>query len=173
VKYHEWRTPPAPTTKAKPLAGSFSRLAVALAVGIAAAGGNGAASAGQVQLDVSATVLKRASLQVLAQPASLTLTEADVARGYVEVAAPAQIAVKNNSAEGYLLVVASRGDFLRQMRMRGLGGDVQMSADGGFVRQPPGPVVTTVLDLGFRFELSESAQPGVYAWPVQLSVRPL
>jgi hypothetical protein len=34
-------------------------------------------------------------------------------------------------------------------------------------------VVRTVLDLGFRFELSDTAQPGVYAWPVQLSVTPL
>ena len=132
-----------------------------------------AAAADQAKLTVSATVLKRASLKVLAQPTSLTLTEADVARGYIEVPAPAQVAVKNNSNEGYMLVVANRGDFVRRLRVRGLGDEVQIGASGGFVRQPGGPVVTRVLDLGFRFELSESAQPGVYPWPVQLSVTPI
>jgi hypothetical protein len=149
-------------------------LFVALAVGMGALGGTGRAlAASALKVNVSATVLKRASLKVLVQPSSLVITDADVARGYLEVTAPAQVAVRNNSADGYLLVVASRGEFLRRMRIRGLGGEVQLGAEGGFVRQPGGPVVTTVLDLGFRFELSDAAHPGVYDWPVQLSVTPL
>jgi hypothetical protein len=151
-----------------------SRCARLLAAGFALALAAATALAGnQVRLDVSATVLKRATLQTLAQPTSVLVTEGDIARGYVEVPSPAQVAVRNNSRDGYLLMVASRGGFVRQLRVHGLGSDVQMGANGGFIRQPGGSVVRTVLDLGFRFELSDTAQPGVYAWPVQLSVTPL
>lgn len=132
-----------------------------------------AVGANEVHLQVSATVLKRATLATLAQPASLVVTAADIARGYVDVPSPSQVAVRNNSADGYMLMVSSRGDFIRQLHVRGLGDEVQMSAAGGFIRQPGGPVATKVLDVGFRFELSDTAQPGVYAWPVQLSVTPL
>lgn len=147
--------------------GLLTALALAAVNPVAALAGN------QLRLQVSATVLKRATLATLAQPSSILVTAADIARGYVDVPGPAQVAVRNNSADGYLLMVSSRGDFVRQLHVRGLGAEVQMGAAGGFIRQPGGPVATKVLDLGFRFELSDTAQPGVYAWPVQLAVTPL
>jgi hypothetical protein len=124
------------------------------------------------QLTVSATVLKHASLKVLGQPAAVVVTEADIARGYVDVAAPAQIAIKCNSSRGYMLEFANEGDFMRQILVRGLSRDVQLSPAGGAVMQPyTGHGLTrTTLELGFRFVLSESARPGTYAWPLQLSV---
>lgn len=146
---------------------------LALAVGLLGAPTAALADAQQFQLTVSATVLKRASLKVVAQPSAVVITEADLERGYVEVASPAQLAIRNNSAEGYLLVFASDGDFLRQARVRGLGAEVQIGAGGGVVRQPGGSTGTRVLDLGFRFELSPTARAGVYAWPMQISVVPL
>lgn len=133
-----------------------------------------AAEGSETKLSVTATVLKHASLKVLAQPSSVVVTAADIARGYVEVPSPAQIAVKNNST-GYMLVFAGHGDFVRQVRVRGLGSEVQMGADGGAVSQANsgGGMSSTVLDLGFRFELSAAAQQGVYPWPMQMSVVPL
>lgn len=132
------------------------------------------AEGSETKLSVTATVLKHASLKVLAQPSSVVVTAADIARGYVEVARPAQIAIKNNSA-GYMLVFAGHGEFVRQIRVRGLGSDVQMGADGGVVSQTNTGrgMSNTTLDLGFRFELSASAQQGVYPWPMQMSIIPL
>lgn len=133
-----------------------------------------AAEGSETKLSVTATILKHASLQVLAQPSSVVVTAADIARGYVEVARPAQIAIKNNSA-GYMLVFAGHGEFVRQVRVRGLGSDVQMGADGGVVSQmnTGRGMSSTTLDLGFRFELSASARQGVYPWPMQMSIIPL
>lgn len=127
------------------------------------------------RLTVSATILKRASLQVLAQPSSVLVTAADVARGYVDVPAAAQVAVRSNAPAGYLLEFASQGDFMREIVVRGLETDVQLSPAGGMVSQRgTGKGVTkTTLALGFRFLLSESAQEGTYAWPMRLSVVPL
>lgn len=127
------------------------------------------------ELKVAATVRKHASLQVLAQPGSVQITEADIARGYVEVKAPVQVAVQSNTREGYVLVFDSHGDFFRHARVRGLAGEVQVGPAGGTVAQKQaGPGMNRVtLTLAFRFELAQDTREGVYAWPMQLSALPL
>ncbi len=147
----------------------------ALSVSLLGASLVAAAGSNEGKLSVTATVLKHASLKVLAQPASVVVTAADIARGYVDVPSPAQVAIQSNSPGGYMLVFASQGDFVRQTLVRGLGNDVQLGAAGGGVAQGSTGrgMNKTTLDLGFRFVLSESARQGVYAWPMHLSVTPL
>lgn len=133
-----------------------------------------AAGSSEAKLTVSATVLKRASLRMLAQPASIVITASDIERGYVDVPAAAQVAIQSNSPDGYLLEFTSGGDFMRQILVRGLANDVQLSPVGGAVMQSSGGGVTrTTLALGFRFVLAESAKEGTYSWPMRLSVTPL
>ena len=129
----------------------------------------------KARLAVSATILKRASLQVLAQPGPVQLTAADISRGYVEVPGALQVAVQNNSADGYMLTFESQGEFIRQTLVRGLGSDVQLDALGGTVLQSASGrgVQKVTLHLGFRFALADTARQGVYAWPMRLSVTPL
>lgn len=133
------------------------------------------AGSSDAKLSVTATILKHASLKILNQPSSVVVTAADVLRGYVDVPAPAQVAIQNNSSSGYMLSFSSQGDFMRQILVRGMGNDVQLSPAGGIVTQsaPDRGVTRTTLDLAFRFVLSESARQGVYAWPMHLSVTPL
>lgn len=132
------------------------------------------AHAGETQLNVTATVVKSARLKVLAQPASVVVTAADLARGYVDVPADSQVAIESNT-NGYMLEFSNAGDFMRQILVRGLNGDVQLSPAGGLVTQRPGAtgVSKTTLALGYRFLLAESARQGTYAWPMRLSVTPL
>ena len=133
------------------------------------------AAASENTLTVKATILKHASMQVVSQPGSVVVTAADIARGYVDVAASSQILVQSNTQGGYMLMFANQGDFVRQTLVKGLANDVQLGAAGGGVAQPVSGrgMTKTALDLGFRFVLSESAQQGVYAWPMCLSVTPL
>jgi len=130
------------------------------------------AGSSEAKLTVTATVVKHASLKVLAQPASVVVTAADIARGYVDVPSPAQVAIQTNSQSGYMLMFASEGEFLRQTLVRGLGNEVQLdTAGGGIARRPEGRGMSkATLDLVFRFILSDSAKQGVYAWPMRLSV---
>lgn len=145
-------------------------VAVALALGLLASPLQAVA---QVKLTVSATVLKRASLRVLSQPTAVRVTAADIARGYVDVPGAAKIAVRNNSPAGFQFEFSSNGEFVRGLRVRGLGGDVEMGPEGGFVRHTAGAALDTVLDLGFRFDLTADARAGVYAWPLQMAVTAL
>ena len=146
----------------------------AASLGVLLAPGNAIAGT-ETKLMVTATVLKRATLKTLAQPSSVVVTAADIARGYVDMPAAAQLAIQNNSLGGYLLEFAAQGDFMRQIMVKGLGNDVQLSPAGGAVMQPStgSGVTRTTLALGFRFVLSESAREGIYAWPMRLSVTPL
>jgi hypothetical protein len=134
-----------------------------------------AAASSEAKLVITATVLKRATLRILAQPPSVVVTAADIARGYVDVPTPAYVAIQSNTRHGYQLEFAAEGDFMRQVMVRGLSNDLQMSPAGGVVmQQPRGTGVTiTTLALGFRFLLSESAREGAYAWPMRLSVTAL
>lgn len=133
------------------------------------------ADAGGAKLSVFATVAKHASLQVLAQPSSVLVTAADIARGYVDVVSPAELAVQSNTSSGYSLIFESQGEFLRQTLVKGLGAEVQLGASGGAVTYRPSGrgMSKTVHSLKFRFLLSDSAQQGLYVWPLSLSVVPL
>ena len=133
------------------------------------------AETGESKLLVSATVLKHASMQILTQPSAVVVTAADIARGYIDVSNSAKLAVQSNTQGGYMVMFESQGEFLRQTLVKGLDNDVQLSAYGGGVAQRASGrgMHKTMLDLGFRFILSESARQGVYAWPLRLSVTPL
>lgn len=129
----------------------------------------------EAKLTVTATILKRAAIKTLTQPNFVTITAADISRGYVDIPAAAQVAIQNNSLAGYLLEFAAQGDFMRQILVTGLANDVQLSPAGGAVMQPSqgtGTTKTTFV-LGFRFMLSQSAREGIYSWPMRLSVTAL
>lgn len=126
-------------------------------------------------VSVTATVKAHTTLKVFYQNPELIVTNADISRGYVEVRAASRIEVKNNVAAGYLLVFDGINGPLRpfsQVYVQGLGREVQIGLGGGWIPQPyTGGAVT--MELSYRFILSEDAQPGTYAWPLTLSVRPM
>lgn len=143
---------------------------IALCVPFAATADSSAA-----KLLVSATVLKHASLKVLSQPATVVVTAADLAKGYVDAIAPASVQVRCNTQNGYFLMFESQGEFIRQTVVKGLTNDAQISAAGGGIAQNSAGkgMRQAQLELGFRFFLADSAQQGVYPWPIRLSVTPL
>ncbi len=147
----------------------------ALGLGLLVVPAVATAGSGEAKLTVSATVLKHASLNVLAQPSSVVVTAADIARGYVDAPVPAQVAIKSNTSGGYMLEFSSQGDFMRQILVRGLATDVQLSPAGGAVMQPStgAGITRATLVLEFRFILAEAAQVGTYLWPMRISITPL
>ena len=124
---------------------------------------------------VSATGRKNARMNVMGQPDSVVGTAADRARGDVDATVPAQVAIKSNNSGGYMLEFSSQGDFMRQILVRGLATDVQLSPAGGAVMQPStgAGITRATLVLEFRFILAEAAQVGTYLWPMRISITPL
>ena len=121
---------------------------------------------------VSATVLPRATLKVISQPQKLVVKDADISRGYVEVKSAVRFEVQNNSPAGYLLVFEGKGMPFKEVHVQGLGTDVRISQEGGWIPQPYIPKIAT-LELSCKFILTEESKPGTYEWPLVISVRPL
>lgn len=127
--------------------------------------------AAQAPLLVSATIQRHASIQ-LAPPASITISEADVARGYIQLDTPLQVTVRSNAPQGYTLVFETHQGPVQRTVVEGLA--TTIVADSGAataVRPAAGPGVwRDVVHLRFRFELARGARPGTVPWPVQISM---
>lgn len=155
--------------------GWLTRVAAILVTAVGLIGTGVTAAAASQPLNVTANVLKQASMRVLAQPAAVVVTTADIRRGYVDAPDSVHLSIRSNSAEGYVLDFAGEGDFIRRIQVTGLGSEVQMGPAGGLVPQSGAmsrPVNTSVL-LTFRFILSDVAKPGTYRWPMRLSAWPM
>jgi hypothetical protein len=131
-----------------------------------------AADAGDVRAAfvVSAVVPARASLEAVAQPAVLSVSEDDIARGYLEVAAVYR--VRNNDPAGYMVRLAPRAGLTSMIEVSGLATDVVMREDVVEVTQPAA-LEARDLDLRFRLALDPGAIAGVYPMPLQVSVATL
>lgn len=129
---------------------------------------------GSAKVMVTAHVLPRVTLKIIKQSAELVITNADIARGYVDVPSASRIEVKNNNPAGCLIVFEGFGgpmNFVKGVHVKGGGRDVYIES-AGWVTQPLArePVA---IDLSYRFVLAKDAQPGTYAWPLNISARPV
>lgn len=146
-------------------------LTVGAAAGISSAEAAGGANA---QVTVGATVLRHVSIRVLTVPRTIHITEADIARGYVDVPIPSKLEIRSNSPTGYMLSIESQADFARGTEVRSIGGVASFGRFGGVLSvQTDGRGMQTMpVELSFRVLLSEQARPGVHPWPIQISVLP-
>ena len=144
-------------------------------VGLAATAAAPTAAAAQAgaSMQVSARVIAGARMQIDNQPTQLTIAAADVAKAYVTVPATARLSVTSNSRSGYRIDFHSQGDFFESVDVAGFGNIVHLGADGGSIVQR-GPLPPQLShELGFRFTLRPGTLPGVYPWPLRLSVQAL
>ena len=150
---------------------------LAVAAGLAVPALPAPAAESEAALRVSARVMKHLRLKVVAQPATVHVTPADVARGYVEVPARMQLLVETNSDDGYGVALANHlSEAFRDTRVTGLGGsDLRFSTDSIAMRQATlgRGMRRETLDLGFRFELAPGTPSGTYPWPVQVGLLPV
>lgn len=123
-------------------------------------------------LSVSVVVPARAVLTIDSQPAGLEITEADVARGWVEAPGASLIQVRANSPNGWLLEFQPLQGPYRTLEVTGLGSPAQVSAAGGWLAQPYSGRTLVTAELRYRLVLSADARPGTYPWPISLSASP-
>ena len=115
---------------------------------------------------VSAVIPKSAQLAVRDQPTTFAVTQADIARGYVDISAGPQLEVKTNSREGLQIGFFASDETVRAVELRRGGSSLLL---GG----APRGTMTHRVALDYRLLLSPTARPGVYAWPVQVVATPL
>lgn len=143
----------------------IAAFALLAAIPLAANGGDVRAS-----FVVSAFVPARASLEAVTGPVQLLVSEQDVARGYLEVAAVYR--VRNNDPAGYLLRLDPRTGLTRSIEVSGLETQVVMRDELVEVYRACAGEPED-LTLEYRFVLEPDAQPGTYELPIHVSATPL
>jgi hypothetical protein len=134
----------------------------------------GAAQSGPLQavhtsLAVTAVVPRHASVRI-APPASITISEADIRAGYLELAAPVDVAVQSNVQQGYILLFELDGTQMRGVRVSGAQQALLVGRIGVIVARPATGtgLWRDRLQLRLRFDLAEGATAGEHAWPLRI-----
>lgn len=127
----------------------------------------------QSQIAVSAVVPAQTVAKLVQQPAEITITDADIARGFIDVAIGSQLRVTSNNPAGYVVDFFSRLPIFTSVRISSAGGSADLGSDGGAIVERGQHGRDLPLNLSYRFNLVASVQPGTYAFPLALNVRPL
>jgi hypothetical protein len=131
------------------------------------------AAAVRGQMAVSAFVPAQTVGQVVAQPSEITITAADIARGYVDIPAASQLRITSNNPVGYVVDFFSRLPIFTSVRVSSSDGSADLGPDGGAIVERGRHGRDMPLHLSFRFNLTAQVQPGTYPWPLALNVRSL
>lgn len=154
---------------------NFSKAALAASVCLAWLFGAGIspvqAGASSASVTVRAVVLPRAAVKTVLEPTTLTITEDDVRRGFVEGSSPSLIELMSNSRRGCILILQAGDSPIKEAEVTFLGRTVTVGRQGGMLTlQASGH---QVVSMRYRFMLPHDTRPGVYPWPFSLSVSPL
>jgi len=121
-------------------------------------------------IQVNAVVLARTQLKPLLQPATLTVTDADVQQGYVVVSGASLFEIWNNNPAGCVMTFEPSDFPFQEADVTLLGREVIVYPTGGMI------VLQVIgkqqIALDYRFVLTSEAQPGTYMWPLSVSVNP-
>ena len=120
------------------------------------------------QMNVSVSVVARTVLTITALPAEVTVTEGDVARGYVLIPAALAFQVRSNSLGGYVLRFESANPQFTRVSISWNSTEVVVSGGDAEIAQPyqRGVIPYTA---SVRLDLAPGIQPGLYVWPVRIA----
>lgn len=146
-------------------------MVLSLAAGNAVADSRAGGPTAQASLRVTAVVQRFATLRV-ATPNSIAVSEADVARGYVELAAPVEVMVRSNVAEGYTLAFGRSGPSIERAHVLGLARELVVGSGMAMATRPAAGrgMWRDVLQLRFRFDLAPDTRAGQHPWPIHISM---
>jgi len=124
-------------------------------------------------LNVSATVLAVARLELQSMPTHLLISPEDLRRGFVDAPEATTFIVRSNSRAGFALDLMTLMPLASSVVVRGLESEQSVGADGGTIVQRWAAPQAVNLSLKFRLQLAPGLSAGEYPWPMRLRVRPL
>ncbi len=129
------------------------------------------ADAVTASITVRAVVLPIATIKIIREPATLTVTTEDIRKGYVDANLLSLIEIRTNDPRGCLLTLDARSGPFKKAEVTVQGRTVLVDRQGGMIvlhlfgRQ--------VVPLQYRFQLKSDTPAGTYRWPFSLSASPL
>lgn len=123
-------------------------------------------------MNVSVEVVARTILTVNSQPASVEVTPADVARGYIDVTQAVTFQVRSNATNGYAMQFQPVGYPFGAATVTWGNSLVTVGNDAAWLTRPYQPG-TTSGTLTVHLLLAPGTQPGTYAWPLSFAAQSL
>ena len=105
------------------------------------------------------------------QAAVVEVTAEDVASGVVEVRGGSRFVITTHAPARYAVDFFSRRGFFQAIGIDGIGRSAELGPSGGTVAQREANAGRRVIRVDYRFVLSPDTKPGIYDWPLQMSVR--
>lgn len=118
----------------------------------------------EAQMNVSVRVVAGARVEMAAE--ALTIDEADVAKGYVDVTLP--LSVRTNSRQGYVLMVQNVSPMVNDAKLLIGNTEVHVVAESFLKRGG-----SEQIEIRGRLRLSRNARPGRYAQPIRVTATAL
>lgn len=117
---------------------------------------------------VSATVMAKVNQSVLHQESRITVTEADIKRGFIEIPSGTVLQVHTNSKNGYALIFEGESELFQEVWVMDKGRTIMLTPMGGLIHQPHSGTGVETKELSYRFNLSKDIQPGSYPFPFKV-----
>lgn len=137
------------------------------------ANGESFSASKSAMLRASASVLPYVKYDVLHQEGSLSITQQDIEKGYIEVSRATVLSVKTNSFNGYLMNFFVAENLFSNVTLREGNSTYSFSESGGEVHFPFHGRDYAKKSFTFKFDLRADAKPGTYHWPVAFVISPM
>ncbi|MBC7624751.1 MAG: hypothetical protein H7232_15360 [Aeromicrobium sp.] len=123
-----------------------------------------------VKLRVAARVASFFRVQITLQADHFSITESDIRRGYIDLAQATHFSVTTNVTDAFVVDFQPHNNILLSVLVIGLDAPVEFGAGGGSAQQSASHGRVSFRQLGYRFHLQPDVLPGVYPWPMRISV---
>jgi hypothetical protein len=145
-----------------------------LAPGPALAGSSFGTAAARAAVDFRIVIPSVLRLRMIRQPGHIVVTERDARAGFVEIPEGVELEVTSNLRGGHAVLVQAASPVVKAVRVSVGGALPDAGGDSATVRfaRAAGESMRKVVQLGLRLELAGDVAPGVYAWPVSLTLVP-
>lgn len=130
-----------------------------------------AASGNRAEVQIHATVQARALIDRQRLPQHVVISDADVARGYVDVEQPVELGIRSNHPGGVVLGFSLNSQQLEAVDVQAAQGGYPHPA-GIFVPQPERGLRAHSVSLKVRLKLAPQARPGTIAHPLSVFLAP-
>jgi hypothetical protein len=117
---------------------------------------------------VNVTVLPAVKYSILEQKNTITITQEDINKGYLDVKKAVTLSIKTNSTNGYLLLFSFNDTLLKELMVSDSGNTYRLYNSGGEIHMPYEGKNYVTKELNLRLYLLTDAQPGTYQLPVAI-----
>jgi hypothetical protein len=145
---------------------------LAPAAPLAAAQGPRVENGARASVDVRIVIPVVLRAEQLREPETLSIAQADIARGYLDVEEGASLLLTSNNRAGFDVSVAFDPAVVSRVAAHLAGPSVESDGEGPTLHVDAPKLVREPVRVRYRIHLAPGARAGTYAWPLRLGVTP-